>query len=210
MLALPMGQEYLRWSVAELKKHLQAQGVTTSGSKDSLVERLLMLNEPGSPSKPSKKPEEKPKAKAKAKAKALKGKTLKPALKLKAPKALKALKAPKAKAKGKAAKSKRADDVGDLHSPVAPLNGCLKKVPLVEVRQALLGPGPCLQKAMKTSPEKLRKMVDAHEFECEALKAKGLSLQQRLAIRLYTAEECGAERENRAPGHRGQSDFHFA
>ncbi|CAE7945075.1 unnamed protein product, partial [Symbiodinium sp. KB8] len=71
------------------------------------------------------------------------------------------------------------------------LNGCLKKVPTVDVSKAVFGPGPCLLNAVpgKAPEGKLRKMLEAHEFECKALKPATLSLQQRLAIRLYTAEE---------------------
>jgi len=57
--------------------------------------------------------------------------------------------------------------------------------------QAVVGPGPCLLKALPktTSAAKLKGMVEAHEFECKAARAGGISLQHRLAIRLYTAEE---------------------
>jgi len=188
-------EECLQWSVSTLKKHLQSQGVVTTGSKENLVERMLMLSEPSSPLKFKEKvktSKAKPAAKSgkltkDVKAKGAKVEKVKKAKPVKTVKAVKAVKAMKAV---KTARAKAADDVGDLHSSVASLNGCLRKVPNVNVGKALLGPGPCLLKALpKTSAEKLRKMLEAHEFECEALKPSTLSMQHRLAVRLYTAEE---------------------
>ncbi|CAL1132859.1 unnamed protein product [Cladocopium goreaui] len=172
-------EECLQWSVSTLKKHLQSQGVVTTGSKENLVERMLMLSEPSSPLKFKEKvktSKAKPATKSgkltkDVKAKGAKVEKVKKAKPVKTVKAVKAVKAMKAV---KTARAKAADDVGDLHSSVASLNGCLRKVPNVNVGKALLGPGPCLLKALpKTS----------------ALKPSTLSMQHRLAVRLYTAEE---------------------
>lgn len=190
-------EECLQWSVSTLKKHLQSQGVVTTGSKENLVERMLMLSEPSSPLKSLKFKEKvnaskaKPAAKSGKLTKDVKAKGAKGAKGAKVAKVKKDKKAKPVKAvKAKMARAKAADDVGDLHSSVASLNRCLRKVPNVDVGKALLGPGPCLLKALpKTSAEKLRKMLEAHEFECEALKPSTLSMQQSLAVRLYTAEE---------------------
>jgi len=196
-----LAEEYLQWSVSELKKHLQSQGFAATGSKKNLVDRLLTLSETDSPISlsPKKLKEKVPKAtgvkkvtKVKKVKKVTKTTTSKAKSAAKPGKLVKETVEHKKKVKKvKTARAKTADDVGDLHSPVASLNGCLRKVPTVNVGKALLGPGPCLLKALptKTSTEKLRRMLEAHEFECEALKPSTLSVQQRLAIRLYTAEE---------------------
>lgn len=155
-------EECLQWSVSTLKKHLQSQGVVTTGSKENLVERMLMLSEPSSPLKFKEKvktSKAKPATKSgkltkDVKAKGAKVEKVKKAKPVKTVKAVKAVKAMKAV---KTARAKAADDVGDLHSSVASLNGCLRKVPNVKVGKAL--------------------------------KPSTLSMQHRLAVRLYTAEE---------------------
>lgn len=123
---------------------------------------MLMLSEPSSPLKFKEKvktSKAKPATKSgkltkDVKAKGAKVEKVKKAKPVKTVKAVKAVKAMKAV---KTARAKAADDVGDLHSSVASLNGCLRKVPNVNVGKAL--------------------------------KPSTLSMQHRLAVRLYTAEE---------------------
>ena len=44
------------------------------------------------------------------------------------------------------------------------------KVPTLPILKTIVGPGPCLLKALpaKTSADTLNNMVDANEFECKA------------------------------------------
>ncbi|CAE7609747.1 MADPRT [Symbiodinium natans] len=189
-----MGEEYFEWTVPQLKEHLRALGVASTGSRDFLLQRMKMFASPGKAKPATAKAATLP---ISTSSKASKAKPAASKLKVakalaKAPKATKGKKSVAADKKKLArSSSKRTEDLGDLHSPVASLNGCLKKVPTVDVSKAVFGPGPCLMKALpgKAPEAKMRRMLEAHEFECKALKPAGLSLQQRLAIRLYTAED---------------------
>lgn len=187
-------KDYSKWSVGNLKTRLQELGITSSGTKQSLVNRLTTLaplstlkqgkgakcNVPGKKSSACAKTSAKTKViatcvKSKASAKPLKAK---PAMTI-------------ARSTGDKKRTglKGACDIGDLSSSVASLNHCLRDVPIVDVMQAVVGPGPCLLKAIsKSSVAKLRSMVTAHEFECEQARLGGISWQQKLVIRLYTAE----------------------
>lgn len=193
---MPTGSEDCsKWSVGELKSRLQELGVTSSGTKQSLVNRVTAL----APSKSliqvkaakCKVPETKKETCAKSSAKTTKviATCLKSKVSVKLLKAKPAMTAAKSPGSKKCTGFKDASDVGDLSSSVASLNHCLRDVPIVDVMQAVTGPGPCLLKAIpKSSAAKLRSMVTAHEFECKQAKLGGISWQHKLVIRLYTAE----------------------
>eukprot|EP00933_Yihiella_yeosuensis_P023295 TRINITY_DN18145_c0_g2_i1.p1 TRINITY_DN18145_c0_g2~~TRINITY_DN18145_c0_g2_i1.p1 ORF type:complete len:370 (+),score=84.24 TRINITY_DN18145_c0_g2_i1:77-1186(+) len=195
--------DYSGCSILELKNKLKALGCVATGSKDSLISRLQVLQPALTGTKrkastamkelPTKKAEAKTEsaATAKSKVKSTKAATMiaskqsKKAAKTKLSPLQKSTKVKKSKLSGSHL------DLGDLHSPCATLQRCLKDVPVVPVLKSVIGPGPCLLKALpaKASADTLRNMVEANEFECKASKAGGISLQHRLAIRLYTAEE---------------------
>lgn len=183
--------DYSSLSAAQLKQNLKELGVVASGSKESLVQRLQLLGSV------KRKAGDEPTPGA-TKATAMKAVVTK-AVSTKQPPAnsKQALKAVKVTAtiakvkKGKKSKGASDDDLGDLLSPAAPLQKCLRSVPPLPILKTIIGPGPCLLKALpaKTSVETLKSMVEANEFECKAQSVAGLSLQHRLVIRLYTAEE---------------------
>lgn len=182
--------DYSSLSTTQLKQSLKELGVVASGSKESLVQRLQLLGSV--------------KRKAGDELAATKATPTKAVATKKPPanskQALKAVKVTATITKvtatitkvQKGSKSKRAsdDDLGDLLSPAAPLQKCLRSVPTLPILKTIIGPGPCLLKALpKTSVEMLKSMVEANEFECKSQTVAGLSLQHRLVIRLYSAEE---------------------
>lgn len=82
---------------------------------------------------------------------------------------------------------------GDLKSPVSALLMCLDSSPDLSTTDAVLGPpggGPCLLLASRgvCTPSQMRAMVEMHAFEVEDIDIPGISLDAKLAIRLYTAE----------------------
>eukprot|EP00930_Biecheleria_cincta_P002005 TRINITY_DN103084_c0_g1_i1.p1 TRINITY_DN103084_c0_g1~~TRINITY_DN103084_c0_g1_i1.p1 ORF type:complete len:355 (-),score=60.64 TRINITY_DN103084_c0_g1_i1:422-1486(-) len=190
----PSSEDYSKWSVSDLKTRLQELGITSSGTRQSLVDRLTALAPAKSLTKGKaakcKVSDAKTKTCAKSSAKTKVIPTcVKSKVKATLVKAKPAASTAKCRGNKKDTAFKGAYDVGDLSSSVASLNHCLRDVPIVDVMQAVAGPGPCLLKAIPKSPAaKLRSMVTAHEFECKTAKLGGISWQHRLVIRLYTAE----------------------
>lgn len=186
-------EDYSKWSVGDLKTRLQELGITSSGTKQSLVNRLTALApsnalKQGQAAKCNVEKKSAACAKSSAKIKVI-ATCVKSKVGAKPVKAKPATTMAKSTGNKKRTGLKGACDIGDLSSSVASLNYCLRDVPVVDVMQAVVGPGPCLLKAIpKSSAAKLRSMVAAHEFECKQAKLGGISWQQKLVIRLYTAE----------------------
>ncbi|OLP85823.1 hypothetical protein AK812_SmicGene33145 [Symbiodinium microadriaticum] len=154
MLASIMGEEYLEWTVPQLKEHLRALGVASTGSRDFLIQRVQMFS---SPSKAKTAKVDAPPKAAASSTPSSKASKAKPATAVK-PKVIKAPKAKKVIAdagKKKLARSKRTEDVGDLHSSVASLNGCLKKVPTVDVSKVPRMKKRVLMMSVTSHPETL-------------------------------------------------------
>lgn len=96
------------------------------------------------------------------------------------------------------------DMLGDTASPVAPLMLFLDALPPGgTLAQAIVGPGPCLLLAAQAGDtsgsggggdaalaQTLRLMIESNRFEVAGLTkfAGGLSVEHKLALRLYTAE----------------------
>ncbi|CAK9117134.1 unnamed protein product [Durusdinium trenchii] len=162
--------EYLQWSVSALKKHLQAQGVVTTGSKSNLVDRLLALSEPLSPLSPVKKPKE------------TLGNQTGNGVQCKGSEACKARFAGQDQACNKAwPKLLTTLEIFTLLWQRPDL--CIAPVQSLQIQLSFVGTWSLLAEgfAQDSSPQA--------QSLGKALKPSSLSVQQRLAIRLYTAEE---------------------
>jgi uncharacterized protein YkuJ len=86
-------------------------------------------------------------------------------------------------------------DVCFTFSPVADLQYCLDNIPDVTVRQALLGPGPCLKDAIESATnlpatEELEAMISKHlSWLHELANRPPVGIEYLLAIRLYTEQK---------------------